>query len=219
MSYILTIHNKSLIESLFEKTGKEYKQFVYKYDDCIGIYNQLNNSFIAFKSEPIDINSSFLFEKQIKQPHNNPPVCIDDLYYENVNQTDNYKIIGTKDNYIVQFEFNHKDFNKFMTMFQTVYKSLFEKLDLTTLKKYFESCDKSSAIDYKKEEIVKDIIMKPIVMKSSTSSKPSKYQTKNTTKYEPKRYTGIIETVPKKHYEHHKRFDSKISFVTRVDSK
>lgn len=248
MSYILTIHNQSLIKSLFEyvseKTGKkEYKQFIYKYDDSTGIYNQNDNTFSSFKSENLETNSHYVFEKIIKQPFYSPPVSIDDMYYENVSQYEHFKIIGNKcdkDHIVVQFIFNHKDYSKFINIIQTNYKSMFEKLDLSFLKSYFDSHIDSnidSHIDKSIEPIKHKSIIETINIDKSirtkyidskrSESKPSKYQNKNTMKYEPKHFGGTVATGTRtlhdkyekydSHKKHDKRFESRISFVPRVE--
>lgn len=245
MSYILTIHNESLIkllfESLSEKTErKEYKQFIYKYDDSIGIYNQNDTTYNSFKSENLETNSHFVFEKITKDSFINPPVLIDDMYYENVLQYQHFKIIGNKldkHNIIVEFMFNHNDYSKFINIIRTDYKSLFEKLDLSFLKSYFGSLIDKSYSEPKSEAIIhKSTVGTQVIDKSirtkyidskRSDSKPSKYQTKNTTKYEPKYSSSSLitgtRTVHDKyekydsHKKHDKRFESRISFVPRVD--
>jgi len=227
MSYILTIHNQSLIKLLFESVSektekKEYNQFIYKYDDLTGVYNQNDNTFSSFKSEDLETNSHYVFEKLTKQPFFNPPVSIDDMYYETVCQYEHFKIIGN----VVQYTFNHKDYSKFINIIQTNYKSLFEKLDLSFLKSFFDSHIDKSIVET--INIDKSIKTKYIDSKRS-ESKPSKYQHKNTSKYEPRHSGGTIvtstgtRTVHDKyekydsHKKHDKRFDSRISFVPRVD--
>ena len=221
MTYILTIHNKSLFEDILTKSVKSvkpritYKQFIYKYDDCIGVYNQNDNTYNVFKIEQIDSNSHFMFEKLNKLNYNSPPTMIDDLYYENITQYEHFKLIGEKDN-IIQFEFN--DYNKLIYMLQTNYKSLFEKLDLTTLKIYCEKhIDEKhiGEIPFTKTEIIK---YKPLESKHF-DSKPSKYFVKNKAKYEHKKYSGITlnSKISDGDKKQNKRFDSKISYVTRVE--
>lgn len=223
MSYILTIHNKSLFEYLLSKTHDtkkpyEYKQFIYKYDDYIGIYNQSSNTYNTIQSEQIDSNSHFVFEKYKSINHLYPPISIDDLYYENVVQHEDYKIIGNKDNFIIQFEFN--DYKKFVYLLQTKYKSLFEKLDLISLSSYFETyietyIDKKPSIVKPIEHSTKIEYTKIKNSFRSHDSKPSKYQNKNTSKYEPKRYSGgVYDGRTDSYKKSDRRFDSKISFVS-----
>jgi hypothetical protein len=234
MSYILTIHNESLIKLLFESLGekkekKQFKQFIYKYDDSIGILNQNDNTYNSFKLNDLETNTEYVFEKITKEHFHNPPVCIDDLYYENVKLYEDFKIIGDKDRIIIQFMFNHKDYSNFVNIIRTNYKLLFDKLDLSFLNSYFETyCDTSiDSIKYKSriESIATDKHLTPKYFDHKYKDpKNSKYQTKNTEKYEPKHIVKTIITTGTKpvhnsYKKYEKRFDSKISFVPRVDSK
>ena len=106
MTYILSVHITALFDISKLKKLHEFKQYVYRYDDIIGIYNPNNNTYNAFKSIEIESTERYNLEKTEKVNRYAPSSTIDDVYSENVCEYDQCKIIGSDDNRILQIEFN-----------------------------------------------------------------------------------------------------------------
>jgi hypothetical protein len=175
MSYILTIINNKLNKTPFLSKSIKCKQYVYKYDDCIGIYNQHNSSFISYKSTELISNHQFLFEKIEKNKLTAPPPTIDDFYEEEVSIYSNFNLIGS-DSYIIQFTFNTKeDYNNIGKLIPALFET---KVDISDITSFVEKLPESKPI-YKS-------VHKPIHTTIEKRDNKSKYIEKNKSKYIPK---------------------------------
>lgn len=208
MSFLITFFDSNLFEIYNNSIKhtfktKSYKQYIYKFDDMIGIFKPINDEYVCFKSDCLISNKIGQIEKIEKQYFNAPPTIIDDFYSEDVSEifiskNISFKQIGTKEHNIIQIYFDSEiqsifNFNDFKTLFETiVVKKEKDNIELNELFEILELHTKptiktvSKPIDKIKHEFHEEIhkhIHKEVHKKDS---KKSKYVVKNTSKYEPK---------------------------------
>lgn len=198
---IITLINNNKDFKLFDSTikYKSYTQYIYKFDNYIGIFNPLSNEFNCLKSDVLISNKIGQIEKIEQENLFAPPTIIDDFYSEDaleffISKNIFCKQIGTKDYFILQFYFHSEYYSDFKVLFETKLKSfIFDEEYKDEYNNLFETLD-----IYAKSVLTKEI--KPqikqfdkIVHIDSTLStkKVSKYVVKNTSKYEPKKKENV----------------------------